>query len=176
MAAPRADAGTGDRVDEPRTGAEAVPTESAPHRPGPVTVLAVLRLATGALYAVLTAWILIDRESALNAISASSRFGNAIAPLPTPMVVAFGAGIAIASLAAGFLLLRLKQLGWTLAMLLSGLTLLIGITIWWYQGSTSTAWMLIEVVSVFYLNQRRVKETFGIVKPRVPDQIGIAEP
>jgi hypothetical protein len=175
MALPRSEAGTGDREGEPRTAEDVVPVEAESRRPAPVTVLAVLRLATGAIYAALTVWILIDRESALSAISASSRFGNAIAPLPTPMVVAFGAGIAIASLAAGILLLRLQLLGWTLAMLLSGLTLLIGILIWWYEGSTNTAWMLIEVVSVFYLNQRRVKETFGIVKPRVPDQIGIQE-
>ncbi len=148
----------------------ALPAQPEARRPAPVTILAAIRLVTGVGYALLTVWIMNDREAALAFISASSRFGGAIAPLPTPMLVGIGAGLAIWSLAAGVLLLRVRRLGWTLAMLLSGLTLLICITIWWYQGSTSSAVLLIEVVSVFYLNQRRVKETFGIVRRRAPDQ------
>ena len=50
------------------------------------------------------------------------------------VVGAFG----IASLAAGILLLRMRQLGWTITMLMTGLGLVSSISVWWTQGTTTS--------------------------------------
>ena len=166
--------GTGDREDA-RTPAAPVPTDpgadaaipASTSRPAPVTVLAIIRIVTGLAYGAIALSIANDRTGTLAFIVASSRFGEGLmAELPTVMIVATFAFLAAVSLAAAVLLLRTQRLGWTLTMLISGLTLVVFIWVWWTQGSTSSIVLLVEVVSVFYLNQRRVKETFGIIRRR----------
>jgi hypothetical protein len=168
MASPRPDTATGDREAETRTEPPVVAVddnEPPVHRPAPVTVLAMIRLVTGIGYAALALSVANDRVRTLAFITASSRFGEGpIAELSTPLIVATFAFLAAVSLAACVLLLRVRQLGWTLAMLLSGLTLAVFLWVWWTEGSTSSLVLFVEVVSVFYLNQRGVKETFGIVR------------
>ena len=72
----------------------------------------------------------------------------------------------MAELAAGILLLRMRQLGWTLTMLLAGLGLASSIYLWWAQGTTLTIPVMVQVVTVFYLNQRQVRVAFGISRHR----------
>jgi hypothetical protein len=71
-------------------------------------------------------------------------------------------GFFVASTASGVLLLRMRQLGWTMTMLLTGIALAYGICAWFFAGSTLSIVMLVQVVTVFYLNQRQVRQAFGI--------------
>ncbi len=167
MAQPPSDTG-GDREGQPLAGQAAAPIEAVDppvHRPAPVTVLAIIRLATGIGYGAIALSVANDRVGTLAFITASSRFGEGpIADLSTPLVVATFGFLAAVSLTASVLLLRVQRLGWTLAMLLNGLTLAVFLWVWWTHGSTSSLVLFVEVVSVFYLNQRGVKERFGIVR------------
>ena len=90
----------------------------------------------------------------------------------TAMVIVGGFGVA--ALAAGILLLRMNQLGWTITMLLTGLGLVSSISIWWTQGTTIPIWLFVQVVTVFYLNQRQVREAFGIARREAGDAPGDA--
>ena len=172
MALPPSETGDGDREGETRTErrplAPLEAEEPPVHRPAPVMVLAIIRLVTGIGYAALAVSVARDRDATLAFIIASSRFGEgadrrAVRRRWSSRRFGF---LAAVSLAACVLLLRVQRLGWTLAMLLSGLTLAVFLWVWWTQGSTSSLVLFVEVVSVFYLNQRGVKETFGIVRRR----------
>ncbi len=60
------------------------------------------------------------------------------------------------------LLLRMRRLGWTITMLLAGTSLSAQIYLWWSGQSVTSIWLLVNVLTVFYLNQRQVREAFGI--------------
>ena len=79
--------------------------------------------------------------------------------------------LGVAGLAAGILLLRMRQLGWTLTMLLAGAGLASSIYLWWTQGTTLAIPVMVQVVTVFYLNQRQVREAFGISHRRASDTL-----
>ena len=162
--------GTSDRADEAQTAPPLVPIETPARRPAPVTILAFIQLVIAVGYGVLTVALIRDPSGALEAISGSTRLGHGpIAQLPTPLLVGIAAGLCIASLAGAILLFRVRRLGWTITMLLAGLSLAVSIYVWWTQSATSSFTLLVEVIVVFYLNQRPVKETFGIIR-RPPDE------
>jgi hypothetical protein len=71
-------------------------------------------------------------------------------------------GLTVSALAAGILLLRMRQLGWTITMLLAGLGLASSLYLWWAEGTTVAPWALVEIATVFYLNQRQVRVAFRI--------------
>jgi hypothetical protein len=56
----------------------------------------------------------------------------------------------------------MRQLGWTITMLLTGLGLASSLYVWFANGTTLEIWVAVQVVTVFYLNQRQVREAFGI--------------
>lgn len=68
----------------------------------------------------------------------------------------------VAALSAGILLIRMRQAGWTITMLLTGLGLAAQIYLFVTGRDVLTVWLTINVVTVFYLNQRQVREAFGI--------------
>jgi hypothetical protein len=54
-------------------------------------------------------------------------------------------------------------------MLLAGLGLATSIWFWWSEGAGLTAWLVIQVATVFYLNQRQTRQAFGISGRTVAD-------
>jgi hypothetical protein len=65
----------------------------------------------------------------------------------------------VATLAAGYGLLAGRRWGWIGAIILSGLSLAFAIGGWW-DGTPTYLSMAINVVAVFYLNQRDVRSVF----------------
>jgi hypothetical protein len=83
-------------------------------------------------------------------------------PSGTPeFVISRGLGIALvaATVVIAFGLLAGRRWGWVGAIILSGLALAFAIGAWW-DGRPTYLSMLINVIAVFYLNQREVRATF----------------
>lgn len=136
-------------------------------RPVPVTILAILRLLTAAAYGLIVAALLVDRPSTLAVWFGFQRLAQGSLGPVAETVLIIGIGIlAAASLVAGLWLLRMRQIGWTLTMLLAGFSLATQILFWWNQGAVNAISLATEVVTVFYLNQRTVRVAFGITRPR----------
>ena len=127
-------------------------------RPAIVTILAILQLLNAAAYGVILLVLLAAGPGSLSAVVG----GGLVGEVETATVVVLVGGFAVACFAAGILLLRMRQLGWTITMLLSGFGLASSIAIWWTQATTTPILLFIQVASVFYLNQRKVREAFGM--------------
>ncbi len=144
-------------------------------RPAIVTILALLQLLTAAAYGLVVLGLLVDGSTTMVLLisdAASPGSPATTVQVATAMVIVGGFGVA--ALAAGILLLRMNQLGWTITMLLTGLGLVSSISIWWTQGTTIPIWLFVQVVTVFYLNQRQVREAFGIARREAGDAPGDA--
>jgi hypothetical protein len=86
-------------------------------------------------------------------------------PAAGPLVLAF-AGLLVLSVIG---MLSRRRTGWLLAMVITGLFVAIDI----YGSLTSGAnhlWMLLNIVTVFYLNQRDVREAVGAAMPDMADE------
>jgi hypothetical protein len=131
-------------------------------RPAVVTILAILQLLSAAVYGLILAILLLDGPEVLNALAPGASNGTSVIDLEIATLVVVVGGFCVAALAAGILLLRMRQLGWTITMLLAGLSLGVSIYVWWTDGTALSIWLLVQIVTVFYLNQRQVREAFGI--------------
>lgn len=84
-------------------------------------------------------------------------------PEGQPIAFAVSRALAIGYILAGLLVavgvLSGRRWGWVGAIILSGLALAFAIGAWW-DGSPTYVSMLINVVAVFYLNQREVRAVF----------------
>ena len=78
--------------------------------------------------------------------------GTATALIVTALLI----GILVASLATIVGLLTWRQWAWVLAIILSGIILAIDLG-WWWSGEARYLSMALNVVAVFYLNQRDVR-------------------
>jgi hypothetical protein len=137
----------------------------AVRRPAVVTILAVIRILTAIAYAVVTIALLTDSSATLQAILGPRATGpGSVARLLDATATLSAAALAVASLTAGVLLFRMRQIGWTLTMLLAGISLASSIVLWWTDGLVNSIAFVSEVVTVFYLNQRQVREAFGITR------------
>lgn len=145
-------------------------------RPNVVTILAGLELfnALGYLAALLAA-LNVARLAVPDVLSGT------LAGLPINILSGVGLILAlvvllVAGTAAGILLLRMRQTGWTVTMLLTGLGLATQIYLYWTNEGVSDLWLLLNVLTVFYLNQRQVREAFGIGPGPMGTEIGEAHP
>jgi hypothetical protein len=77
------------------------------------------------------------------------------------IVAAALAGMLIVSVLAIIGLLQRLEWGWTLAIVTAGISLALNIG-WWLAGEPHYLSMLTNAVVVFYLNQRDVREAFGV--------------
>ncbi len=145
----------------PRDLGPAVPATR--HRPMPVTILAAIQIFLAILFGALGAVALLDPEAALPALSelATASGGPGAAAVAAGAALLFGV-VAGLELLAGIALLQVRQLGWTLAMLMAGVSLASQIVTWWSTGEVLAISMLLSVVTVLYLNQGQVRETFGL--------------
>jgi hypothetical protein len=162
MRVPTAD----DRLDPGPSAGDGVsvpPRSAAPvRRPSAVTILAVVQLLSAAVYGLVLAILLVDGPAVLEALASGASNEALVRDLEVAALVIIVGGLCVAALAAGVLLLRMRQLGWTITMLLAGLSLGASVYIWWTDGTALSIWLLIQIVTVFYLNQRQVREAFGI--------------
>lgn len=87
--------------------------------------------------------------------------------LGSPISMAGVGLIALALLFAGLALLRRRRIGWLLAMVLTGV--FVALDIWAFLTTGANHfWMLVNIITVFYLNQAEVRETVGAIE-REPD-------
>ena len=174
-------------VPEPRdhpgagpTGAGSAPVAAAAiaprraRRPAIVTILAMLQLLTAAAYGMILAALLATGSTALALLIGDAADDTSLGDVEAAAAAAVVGGFAITTLAAGILLLRMRQLGWTITMLLAGLGLVSSISLWLTQGTTIPIWLFVQVATVFYLNQRQVREAFGISRREAGDALSDA--
>jgi ABC-type multidrug transport system fused ATPase/permease subunit len=136
-------------------------------RPAVVTILAAIRILTAIAYGVVAIALVTDSSATLQAILGPRATGpGSVARLLEGSATLAAASLSVASLIAGILLFRMRQIGWTLTMVLSGISLASSIVLWWVDGLVNTIALVNEVVTVFYLNQRQVREVFGITRRR----------
>ena len=140
-------------------------------RPAVVTILAILQLLSAAVYGLILAILLLDGPEVLNALAPGASNGTSVIDLEIATLVVVVGGFCVAALAAGILLLRMRQLGWTITMLLAGLGLASSIFLWWTQGATLAVPVMVQVLTVFYLNQRQVRVAFGISRRSAGDTL-----
>jgi hypothetical protein len=132
-------------------------------RPLGVIVVAFIQLLRAAL--LVGQFLALQATAGLEWLSASAQFVE-----PTPGTVAhtlirgIGIGLAAASIVVAAGLLTNRRWGWVGAIVLSGVSLAFAIAAWW-EGHPVYLNMAINVIAVFYLNQRDVRAIFGELQP-----------
>ncbi len=87
----------------------------------------------------------------------------ALSAADTPVVTAVGVVVAALLLVAAIGLLRGDRRGWLIAMVMTGLFLVA--EIWGFsEGQGNHVWMVLDIVTVFYLNQTDVREMVGALR------------
>jgi len=137
------------------------PTQRRRRRPVAVTILAAIQVVLGVLNLAVAIALTADPALARELGVLIDRSAFAIVE-GTTLVLVVGI-VGILELTSAALLLRLRQSGWTLAMLLAGASLTIQIVQYFANGSLTSLALLLNVVSVLYLNQSQVREAFGLV-------------
>ncbi len=127
------------------------------NRPFGVTVIVVL---------LLLAAVIALPASLLGLVGTVSSEGE-IAPLPDRTTIDLIGTLAVllvlgvSALAAAVGLLRLQRWAWVLTMLLVGTQLATNLWQYFVAGERPYLEMLVDVLLVFYLNQREVQRAFG---------------
>jgi hypothetical protein len=135
-------------------------------RPFGVTVLAVLQGVRAVLWGLLLFILVSDPADA----GPTYEFLRSRVPLldllpedaAGPLAIGTATIACAATLLSLILLLRLSRSGWTLTMLLTGLSLAAGLLIWWGSGALATSTWILDIATALYLNQREVRRAFGI--------------
>jgi len=140
----------------------------ARRRPVPVTILAAIQLVTALLLGVTAVGLAVDLTSA-SAILGDAVVTGEVAGLEAATLAVVLGIMAALELVAAVALLRLSRLGWTLTMLLAGVSLATQILTFWSTGEVLTLSMLLSVATVLYLNQRPVRVAFGLADVRGAD-------
>jgi hypothetical protein len=139
-----------------------VPVAPPRRRPTPVTILAAVQTLIGVanLGVAIVLFTSGGQESPLvRALLDQSSF-----KFVDPTLLPFALGtIGLLDLAAAGLLLQVRRLGWTLAMLLAGFTLTVLVVTYATGGTASTLALLLNVVAVLYLNASQTRAAFGLV-------------
>lgn len=145
-------------------------------RPFAVTALAGLQLISATYFALAATVLVVDptaREALSGAFETLGLRSGALADAEGPAVGALFAAVALLELLAAILLLRLKRIGWTITMLLTGVALAAQILNWWNSGEVVALGLLLNVATVFYLNQRMVRQIFGIAGSRIVETLEV---
>ena len=110
--------------------------------------------------------------SSLIGLFGTVRSAGGIAPLPDPITLEIIGGLTLllalgaAALAAAIGLLRLRRWAWVLTMLMVGTQMAANLWEYVVAGERPYLEMLLDVLLVFYLNQREVQRAFGHRAPR----------
>ena len=145
-----------------------MPADGAPahrRRPAAVTILAAIQVFTALPLAMIAVALLLDPAATLSIVGGVALPGDALV-VEAAVVAAAYAAMAVLEVVAAVALLRLRRLGWTLAMLLAGASLASSIATWWFTGEVPTVSMLLGVATALYLNQRQVRAAFDLAGDR----------
>jgi hypothetical protein len=140
---------------------DAPPATAIRRRPTPVTILALVQVISSMGYALSFAVIAGAELTVLDEL-ADRGMGLAAGTLTTVSLASALVVLAVIGFTAAILLFRMRQLGWTLTMLLAGVSLATQVYLYVTTGALTVHLMLIQVVIVLYLNQREVRAAFGI--------------
>jgi hypothetical protein len=128
-----------------------------------VLIVAAVQLLRAAL--IVGQFLRLQATAGLEWLSASAQF---VEPPPgtitETLVRLIGIGFAAASIAVAAGLLANRRWGWVGAIVLSGVSLAFALGAWW-EGHPVYLNMAINVIAVFYLNQRDVRAIFGELGP-----------
>ncbi len=154
--------------DDPSRPAAAMTAAGRParrRRPAPVTILAAIEILSGIGYLATLLFLLGISGAVIESMQLDSIQAIQGDMVITATVIAMLAVLTVVAFAAAILLLRMKQLGWTMTMLVTGLSLSSQIFLYVTQGDLVPVLMLTSVITVLYLNQRQVRTAFGIGHP-----------
>jgi hypothetical protein len=135
------------------------PVASRGRLPFTVYILAGLMLLKAALLALAVAGATLVRVGPALALTDDRAFAS-FADSAGMGAVLVGIALLLVASAVGMLLRR--RTGWLLAMVITGLFVAIDIYSY-FNGGANDLWQLLNVVTVFYLNQRDVREAVGVV-------------
>lgn len=142
-------------------------------RPPAVTILAILQLITAVAYGLVFLGLIVGGPPMVAEVAGRLLVAeDLIAELRTGFVLLVLGILFGACVSAGVLLLRMRRLGWTITMLIAGLGLATSVYLWWFQGTRLEFWLVVQIVTVFYLNQRQVRHAFGISGRRLAATLG----
>ena len=131
-------------------------------RPTPVTILAAIQTIIGVAnlgVAIVLFSNASQGSSIIEALLDRSSF-KFVDPALLPLALGI---IGLLDLAAAGLLLQVRRLGWTLAMLLAGFTLTVLVVTYLTGAAPSTLALLLNVIAVLYLNASQTRAAFGLV-------------
>jgi hypothetical protein len=129
-----------------------------PGRPLGVLIIAATQLLRAGL--IVGQFLELQVTEGLEWLSASAQFVEpAPGTLSHTLIRIIGIGIAAGSVAVVGGLLANRRWGWVGSIVLSGLSLAFAIGAWW-EGHPVYLNMAINVVAVFYLNQREVRAAY----------------
>jgi hypothetical protein len=157
------------RVDLPPAGVSS-PHPAARQRPFPVLILAGIQLLSALFFGAAAAFIAWSPGAGKPLLEALERFGlrsGFLAGSEDQLFALLFGGVAVIYALVAVALIRMRREGWTAAMLLTGGALALQIYTWWANGELVELAMLLNVVTVFYLNQRQVRHAFGISRSRL---------
>ena len=123
----------------------------------PLGILVIVALSTVRCLSIVAALTKLQGGDVADWLRATSPLpdrpdGTTAAIIVTAVLVA----LLVASLATIVGLLTWRNWAWVLAIILSGAILAIDLG-WWYSGEARYLSMLLNVIAVFYLNQRDVR-------------------
>lgn len=135
-----------------------MPVVAARRRPLGIIVVAVLLV--GRLIIEVTALATLDPGGILGWIADGSNVPEFEAGTAQWYLGTAGLLLIIATTAASLVgLWRFRTWGWSLSLIISGAILAIDLA-WWYYGQPRYPGMFLNMVAVFYLNQRDVRAIF----------------
>jgi ABC-type phosphate transport system permease subunit len=126
----------------------------------PLGIVVVALLSVGRVLIETTGLLLPETTGPLAAISGGSTIPDFPANTPE-WFLAQAATIALIILTAASVvgLWRLRAWGWSLALIIAGVVLVLDLG-WWYTGQPRYIGMFLNMIVVFYLNQRDVRTIF----------------
>jgi hypothetical protein len=152
-----------------RRAADPVVPQRAGERPVTVTLLVGLQLVKAAIAGALAVNWALDEGRLVESLGLPSLLANAG---DTRAVTVLLVVMAVLLLVAATGLYTGRRLGWLLTMVLTGAFIAADI-VTFGAGTAHHVWMVLNIVTVFYLNQRDVRERF---MPPVAERGGVGAP
>lgn len=148
------------------TAMDPAPRPARRRLPAPLVVLAILMLLKALLILAIAAGATLSYlQPVIEGGPVSDTLEEIGGVAITTTTLAITAVLIVLSVVG--LLLR-RRGGWLLAMVLTGIFIAIDIYNW-FNGGANHFWMVLNIVSVFYLNQQEVREVVGAATDAGPD-------
>ena len=145
---------------------DAPPPAAAPRKPVTLYILVGLMVVKSILIILVLGGAYSFADGPIGEALRMPGVGAAIreAPWAVGVLILFAAVLLVSAL----MLLAGKRTGWLLAMVITGFSVAIDI-VGFLAGTGSEVWMFLNVVTVFYLNQRDIRELVGVTLEPVVD-------